>query len=66
VAALHGAFIVSSELAVFAVIAEREPVRRILEHLGLPAEPPLVARARDPTEPAYGHEPATQLALDLG
>ncbi len=35
-----------------AVITEREPVRRILTHLGIPTEPPPVARARDPTDDA--------------
>jgi hypothetical protein len=37
-------------LRVIAVITEREPARRILAHLGLPTEPPRVARARDPTD----------------
>ena len=37
-------------LRVIAVITEREPVRRILAHLGLPTDPPPLARARDPTD----------------
>ncbi|MGO9833534.1 MAG: transposase [Polyangiaceae bacterium] len=48
-----------------AVITEREPVRRILAHLGMPTDAPPVARARDPTEAEYDDEPSTQLALDL-
>jgi hypothetical protein len=49
-------------LRVVSVITEREPVRRILSHLGLPTEPP--PRARDPTED-IGDDEAAQLALDL-
>jgi hypothetical protein len=37
-------------LRVVAVVTERDPVRHILAHLGLPTEPPSVARARDPTD----------------
>ena len=37
-------------LRVLAVITEREPVQRILSHLGLPTEPPPLARARDPSD----------------
>ena len=37
-------------LRVLAIITEREPVERILSHLGLPTAPPRVARARDPTD----------------
>jgi hypothetical protein len=33
-----------------AVITEREPVQRILAHLGVPTEAPPTARARDPTD----------------
>jgi hypothetical protein len=33
---------------VLAVITEREPVQRILAHLGVPTENPPLARARDP------------------
>jgi hypothetical protein len=53
-------------LGIVAVITERDPVRRILSHLGMPTDAPPLARARDPTEAAYGDEPSTQLALDLG
>jgi hypothetical protein len=37
-------------LRVLSVITEPRPVRRILEHLGLDADAPPVARARDPTD----------------
>ncbi len=37
-------------LRVLAVITEPEPIQRILSHLGMPTEPPPVARARDPSE----------------
>ena len=37
-------------LRVLSVITEPGPVRRILEHLGLDADAPPVARARDPTD----------------
>jgi hypothetical protein len=47
-------------LRVVAVITEREPIQRILAHLGMPTEPPPVAPARDPTD----DEPA-QLELDI-
>ena len=33
-----------------AVITERDPVRRILAHLGVAVDTPVLARARDPTE----------------
>jgi hypothetical protein len=52
-------------LRVVAVITEREPVRRILAHLGLPTEPPPIARARDPTEDVGHDEPPAQLDLGL-
>jgi hypothetical protein len=52
-------------LRIVAVVTEREPVRRILEHLGLPTEAPPVARARDPTDEVGDDEVAAQLALDL-
>jgi hypothetical protein len=52
-------------LRVVAVINEREPVRRILAHPGMPTDAPPVARARDPTEAEYADELPTQLALDL-
>src|ERR1019366_4433398 len=40
---------------------EREPVRRILAHLGLPTETTPPARARDPTDDLADIEPAGQL-----
>jgi hypothetical protein len=52
-------------LRVLAVITEREPVRRILAHLGLPHEAPSLARARDPTDDAYDGETSGQLGLEL-
>ncbi len=33
-------------------LTEPRAVRRILEHLGLPADPPPVAKARPPPDPA--------------
>jgi hypothetical protein len=36
-------------MRVLSVLTEPEPVRRILEHLGMPADPIPLARARDPT-----------------
>jgi Putative transposase len=50
-------------LRVLAVITEREPVRRILGHLGLPPDAPPLARARDPTDDDV--EPSGQLELGL-
>jgi hypothetical protein len=56
----------SGRLRVLAVITEREPVQRILAHLGLPTEPPPLARARDPTDDEVGgDEGPAQLALGL-
>jgi hypothetical protein len=52
-------------LRVVAIITEREPVRRILAHLGMPTEPPPVARARDPTDDAEETGDDSQLALGL-
>ena len=52
-------------LRVLAVIAEREPVQRILAHLGLPTEPPPLARARDPSDDVGDDEGPAQLALGL-
>jgi len=48
-----------------AVITEREPARRILAHLGLPTDPPTLARARDPTDEVEHDEAPAQLALEL-
>ncbi len=50
---------------VLAVIPEREPVRRILAHLGPPTEVPPLARARDPTDDLDDVEPDGQLELGL-
>jgi hypothetical protein len=51
---------------VVAVITEREPVRRILAHLGLPTEATPPARARDPTDDVDDEvDPAGQLELGL-
>lgn len=52
-------------LRMVAVITEREPVRRILSHLGMPTEPPPVARARDPTDGAEETGDDRQLTLGL-
>jgi hypothetical protein len=52
-------------LRVVAVITEREPVQRILEHLGLPTEVTPPARARDPTDDLDDVEAAGQLELGL-
>jgi hypothetical protein len=54
-----------ARLRVVAVITEREPIRRILAHLGLPTDAPAVARARDPTDEPDGDGPSEQLALGL-
>jgi len=52
-------------LRMIAVITEREPARRILAHLGLPTDPPSVARARDPTDDADEGGDHGQLGLGL-
>jgi hypothetical protein len=53
-------------LRVVATITEREPVHRILMHLGLPTEPPPLARARDPSDEARNDdETPAQLVLGL-
>ncbi len=49
-------------LRVLAVITERELVRRILAHLGVPTDAPPVARARDPTDDLDDVEPQDQNA----
>jgi hypothetical protein len=53
-------------LRVLAVLTEREPVGRILTHLGLPTEAPVAARARDPTDDGDDVELGRQLELTLG
>jgi len=50
---------------VLAVITERAPVERILNHLGVPLEAPALARARDPTEEVEESEAPAQLELGL-
>ena len=50
-------------LRVLAVITEREPIERILAHLGLPTDAPPLARARDPTDEADVDESPGQLGL---
>ena len=52
-------------LKVVAVITEREPVQRILAHLGLPTDAPPVARARDPTDEPDDDEALVQLSRNL-
>jgi hypothetical protein len=52
-------------LRVLAVIAEREPVQRILAHLGVPSDTPPLARARDPSDDLEDAEPSGQLGLGL-
>jgi hypothetical protein len=52
-------------LRVVAVITERDPVRRILAHLGVPTDAPRVARARDPTDDLDDVEPPGRLGLGL-
>jgi hypothetical protein len=52
-------------LRVLAVITERDPVRHILAHLGVPPDAPPLARARDPTDDASDAEPSGQLGLGL-
>lgn len=52
-------------LRVVAAITEREPVQRILAHLGLPTEATPPARSRDPTDDLDDVEPADQLELML-
>ncbi len=52
-------------LRVLAVITEREPVQRILAHLGVFTEVPPLARARDPADDLDDAEPQRQLTLGL-
>ncbi len=48
-----------------AVITERQPVQRILSHLEMATEAPLLARARDPTDDVDDVEQPVQLQLGL-
>jgi hypothetical protein len=50
---------------VLAIITEREPVERILSHLGMPTGPPPIARARDPSDDVDDMEQPGQLELAL-
>jgi hypothetical protein len=50
-------------LRVLAVITEREPVQRILSHLGMPTGPPPIARERDPSDDADDEPAQLELAL---
>ena len=53
-------------LRVLAIITEREPVQRILAHLGMPTEAPHVARARDPTDDCAAEwDESPQLTLGI-
>jgi hypothetical protein len=52
-------------MRVLAVITEREPVAKILAHLGLPNHAPPLARARDPTEEDVDERDDVQLSLGL-
>jgi hypothetical protein len=52
-------------LRVLAIITEREPVERILSHLGMPTAAPPVARARDPSDDVHDEEQPGQLELAL-
>jgi hypothetical protein len=52
-------------LRVVAVITERDATRRILAYLGMPTEPPPIARARDPSDDYDAEEATAQLSLDI-
>jgi hypothetical protein len=52
-------------LRVVAIITEREPVRRILAHLGMETDAPPLARARDPTDDQLDPDLSDQLELQL-
>ncbi len=53
-------------LRVLAVITERDPVTRILSHLGLPTRAPPLARSRDPSDELADIEPHAQLEARAG
>jgi hypothetical protein len=55
----------NGRLRVLAVITERESVRPILAHLGMPTDAPPIARARDPTDDQEHADEDSQLALGL-
>jgi hypothetical protein len=50
---------------VLAIITEREPVVRILGHVGIATDVPPIARARDPTDEVDDEETDAQLGLGL-
>ncbi len=52
-------------LRALAVITDRQPVQRILSHLGMATEAPPLARARDPTDDVDDVEQPVQLQLGL-
>ncbi|MDP9003047.1 MAG: hypothetical protein M3O46_23395 [Myxococcota bacterium] len=52
-------------LRVIAVITERDVARHILAHLGMPTEPPPIARARDPADDLVDENASAQVALDI-
>jgi hypothetical protein len=52
-------------LRIVAVITEREPIRRILAHLGMATEAPPLAHARDPTDDQLDVDSSDQLELQL-
>jgi hypothetical protein len=52
-------------LRIVAVITEREPIQRILAHLGMATEAPPIARARDPTDDQLDVDSSDQLELQL-
>ena len=52
-------------LRVLAVLTEREPVQRILAHLGLPTQAPPLARARDPSDDVVEDQDDGQLPLQF-
>jgi hypothetical protein len=52
-------------LRIVAVITKREPIRRILAHLGMATEAPPLAHARDPTDDQLDVDSSDQLELQL-
>ena len=53
-------------LRVLAVLTERDPISRMLAHVGMPTQAPPLARARDPSEALDDDEATAQLSLELG
>ena len=52
-------------LRVLSILTERQPVERILSHLGMPLGPPPVSRARDPSDEGGDEDRPGQLELAL-